>query len=116
MRALFVAIGLLLLAAPLAAADKRPASAAPPAARKLAPAELCEYQNVVLRDREAQLNLQIAELQQQLVQARADLQRVQLAERLRAIREKAGAKDGEIIDPNSGEVKAAPAPPAAERK
>ena len=52
----------------------KPAPAAAPP-RKLAPAELCEYQVVLLRDREAQLNLQIAELQQALITARAELQR-----------------------------------------
>lgn len=106
MRALLIALA-LLLAAPSAADNKKPAPTPAAQQRKLAPAELCEYQVVLLRDREAQLNLQIAELQQQLISARAELQRAGLADKVKQLREKVGAKDGEVIDPNTGEVKPA---------
>jgi len=115
MRATLIALA-LLLAAPTAAADSKKPAAPAAAKRKLDGLELCEYQQVILRDHEAQLNLQIAELQQQLAQARADLQRAGLTDKVRALREKAGAKDGELIDPNTGEVKAAPPSALPERK
>lgn len=106
-------LGLIVIMASAATAFGKappPPPATTPATRGLQGADLAEFQLLTCRDREAALNRQLVELQARYTEALIRLQEIELEGKRRALREKAGLKEGEVLDAVTGEVKPAPKP------
>lgn len=104
MRAL-LALALLLAAPAALAAPPKPAPAAAP--KKVGELDLCKLQLLSAAEADASLKRQVVDLQKQLLEARAELQAMRVAEERKRVLQQAGVAEGQDVDLNTGEVKPA---------